>query len=118
MLAMADIEVYTLWWITIGVVAVVVIVAAGLLHNILVVTRDIGQNVESILGVGADILDNAGNLRVLPRVYGTVVTTQVAATHVSDVTEAIARHAEACRRCPACVSPRPASQWAGLAWDR
>jgi hypothetical protein len=118
MLAMADIEVYTLWWITIGVVAVVVIVAAGLLHNVLVVARDIGENADSILGVGSDILDNTGHLRALMHVYGAVVTTRVAAEHVSEVTEVIAHHAEACRHCPACVSPGPTGQRVGLAWDR
>src|SRR5438105_15072925 len=107
MLAMGDVEVFSLWWITIGVLFVVVIVAAGLLHNPLVVLRDVGQNVDSIVGVGSDVLDNTANLRALPRVYGSVVSIGLTGAHLVEVTEAIARHAEACRNCPACVSPRP-----------
>jgi hypothetical protein len=106
MLAVTDIEVYTLWWIAVAVAFVVVIVAAGLLNNILVVARNIGQNVGTILGAGGRILENTTRLRRLVSIYGAVVPIRTTALHVDEVCAAIAGHGKACRHCPACVSPR------------
>jgi hypothetical protein len=105
-LAVTDIEVYTLWWIAVAVAFVVVIVAAGLLTNILVVARNIGGNVSTILGAGAKILENTTRLRLLVSVYGAVVPIRTTALHIKEVCAAIAGHGKACGHCPACVSPR------------
>jgi hypothetical protein len=105
-LAVSDIEVYTLWWIAVAVAFVVVIVAAGLLTNILVVARNIGGNVSTILSAGAKILENTTRLRLLVSVYGAVVPIRTTALHIDEVTGAIAGHGQVCRHCPACVSPR------------
>ena len=105
-LAVSDVEVYTLWWIAVAVAFVVVIVAAGLLTNILVVARNIGGNVSTILGAGAKILENTTRLRLLVSVYGAIVPIRTTALHINEVCAAIAGHAKACRHCPACVSPR------------
>ena len=105
-LAVSDIEVYTLWWIAVAVAFVVVIVAAGLLSNILVVARNIGGNVSTILGAGAKILENTTRLRLLVSVYGAVVPIRTTALHINEVCGAIAGHGQVCRHCPTCVSPQ------------
>jgi hypothetical protein len=110
MLAVSDIEVYTLWWIAVAVAFVVVIVAAGLLTNILIVARNIGGNVSTILGAGAKILENTTRLRLLVSVYGAVVPIRTTALHVNEVCAAIAGHGKVCRHCPTCVSPRGGQQ--------
>ena len=86
LLAVSDIEVYTLWWIAVAVAFVVVIVAAGLLTNILVVARNIGGNVSTILGAGAKILENTTRLRLLVSVYGAVVPIRTTALHINELT--------------------------------
>jgi hypothetical protein len=106
MLAVSDVEVYTLWWIAVAVAFVVVVVAAGLLTNILVIARNIGGNVGTILGAGARILDNTTRLRLLVSVYGAVVPIRTTALHINEVCAAIAGHGQVCRHCPTCVSPR------------
>lgn len=102
----SDTEVYFLWWVSVAVAFVVVIVVVGLLTNILVVAKDIGVNVSTILGAGATILQNCTRLRLLVRIYGAVVPMRTTALHINEVTAAIAGHATECRHCPACVSPR------------
>lgn len=120
MLAVSDLDVYTLWWIAIAVAFVVAIVAAGLLNNILVVARDIGGNVSTILGAGAKILENVTRLRLLVNVYGAIVPIRTTALHVNEVAGAIAGHGKVCRHCPTCVSPRGrASVTSGIGtWSR
>ncbi len=57
MTTLNDTEVYFLWWISVAVAFVVVIVAAGLFVNILLVAKHIEGNVSTILGGGAKILE-------------------------------------------------------------
>ncbi|MGH8305093.1 MAG: hypothetical protein ACRETG_05730 [Steroidobacteraceae bacterium] len=106
MLSVNDTEVYTLWWISVAVTFVVVIVAAGLLTNILLVARHIEGNVSTILGAGGKVLENSTRLRPLVRVYRAVVPIRTTAVHIDEVCKAIADHATACGHCPACASPR------------
>ncbi|MEA2616031.1 MAG: hypothetical protein QOE72_1814 [Chloroflexota bacterium] len=118
MLAVSDVEVYTLWWIAVAVAFVVVIVAAGLLTNILVIARNISGNVSTILGAGAKILDNTTRLRLLVSVYGAVVPIRTTALHINEVTAAIAGHGKVCRHCPTCVSPQQKATPSLGTWSR
>lgn len=105
-LAISDLEVDTLWWISIAVAFVVVIVAMGLLTNILVVARNIGDNVKDILGVAARIAGNTSNLALLVPLNSLVRTIRDGAVRIDSVAAAIADHARVCRHDPFCVSPR------------
>jgi hypothetical protein len=107
--AASDGEVYTLWWISVAVMFVVCIVAAGLLQNILVVGRNIGGNVHEIWTVGKRIANHTVQLWLLGRVNGLVGQINSTAGHINDTARAIADHARTCQHCPACVSPQGAA---------
>ncbi|HZB98008.1 MAG TPA: hypothetical protein VE219_05365 [Candidatus Sulfotelmatobacter sp.] len=105
LLAASDGEVYTLWWISVAVMFVVCIVAAGLLQNILVVGRNIGTNVHEIWTVGKRIANHTVQLWLLGRVNGLVGQIHTSAGRINNTAAAIAEHARTCQHCPACVSP-------------
>src|SRR5215472_19239805 len=100
-----DILIATLWWIPVAVAFVVCIVAVGLLQNILVVARNIDANVHTIWTVGKQIANNTVELWLLGKTVGLVKDIRVAAPQINDTAQAIARHAQECTHCPACVSP-------------
>ena len=104
-LAVSDTEVYTLWWISVGVIFVVCIVAAGLLQNILVVVRNIDRNVNEIWTVGKRIANCTVELWLLGRVNGLVGEIRNSAYRINDTASTIAAHAQQCRHCPACARP-------------
>lgn len=105
-LATSDVEVFTLWWISVAVVFVVVVVATGLLTNILVTVRNIDKNVNEIWTVGKRIANNTVQLWLLGRVNGVVGSIRTHAYAINDVAGAIARHAGTCHHCPTCAAPR------------
>lgn len=107
-LAVSDVEVFTLWWIAVGVMFVVCIVATGLLQNILVVARNIDVNVAQIWTVGKRIANNTVELWMLGRVNTLVGEIRASAYRINDVAGAIAGHAAECKHCPACASPHGA----------
>ena len=107
MLAVSDVEVFTLWWISVGVVFVVCIVATGLLQNIVVVGRNIDANIGEIWTVGKQIANNTVELWMLGRVNSLVGDIRSSAGRINDVAGAIAGHAAVCRHCPACAKPDP-----------
>ncbi|MFN2569654.1 MAG: hypothetical protein ABR564_08670 [Candidatus Dormibacteria bacterium] len=104
-LAVSDTEIFTLWWISVAVMFVVCIVAAGLLQNILVIGRAIGQNVHTIWTTGTRIANNTVQLWLLGRVNGLVGQIRESAYRTNDKASSIASHAATCHHCPACVSP-------------
>lgn len=106
-LAVNDIEVFTLWWITVCVLFVVIIVATGLLQNIVVVLRNIDENVAKIWTVGKRIANNTVELWMLGRVNSLVGDILSGAGRINEVAGAIADHAQVCRHCPACANPNP-----------
>ena len=105
LLAVSDVEVFTMWWISVGVVFVVCIVATGLLQNILVVARNIDTNVHEIWTVGKRIANNTVELWLLNRVVSIVKDIRDSAYRINDVAATIAGHAGQCRHCPACAAP-------------
>lgn len=104
-LAVSDVEVFALWWITVGVLFVVCIVATGLLQNILVVVRNIDVNVNEIWTVGKRIANNTVELWMLGRVNSIVADIRAVAFRINDTASAIATHAAQCRHCPSCATP-------------
>lgn len=112
-LAVNDIEVYTLWWIAVAVGFVVVIVAVGLLHNILAVASNIDANVGEIWTVGKRIANNTVELWLLGRVNALVEEIRGLALRINEVAGSIAAHATQCRHCPACVGPRSGDRGLG-----
>ncbi|HET9051988.1 MAG TPA: hypothetical protein VFO60_09805 [Candidatus Dormibacteraeota bacterium] len=96
-LAVGDTEVFTMWWISVGVVFVVCIVATGLLQNILVVARNIDTNVHEIWTVGKRIANNTVELWLLGRVITIVKDIRDSAYRINDVAGTIAAHAGQCR---------------------
>lgn len=106
-LAVSDVEVFALWWITVGVLFVVCIVATGLLQNILVVVRNIDVNVNEIWTVGKRIANNTVELWMLGRVNSIVADIRAVAFRINDTASAIATHAASCRHCPSCSTPLP-----------
>lgn len=104
-LAVSDTEIFTLWWISVAVMFVVCIVAAGLLQNILVIGRAIGENVHEIWTSGKRVANNTVQLWLLGRVNGLVGQIRESAYRINDKAGSIASHAQSCNHCPACVSP-------------
>jgi hypothetical protein len=100
-----DTLIFTLWWIPVAVAFVVVIVAIGLLQNILVIARNIDTNVNDIWTVGKRIANNTVELWLLGRTVGLVKDIRVAAPQINEVAQTIAKHASECHHCPQCVSP-------------
>ena len=100
-----DTLIFTLWWIPVAVAFVVVIVAIGLLQNILVVARNIDTNVNDIWTVGKRIANNTVELWLLGKTVGLVKDIRVATPKINEVAQTIAQHASTCHHCPACVSP-------------
>lgn len=100
-----DTLIFTLWWIPVAVAFVVVIVAIGLLQNILVIARNIDTNVNDIWTVGKRIANNTVELWLLGKTVGLVKDIRVATPKINEVAQTIAQHASTCHHCPACVSP-------------
>jgi uncharacterized protein YoxC len=103
-LAVNDTEVYTLWWVSVAVAIVVVIVAAGLLANVLIALRNIDSNVAAIWSVAKGIANNTVQLWLLDRVAAVVKEIREHAYRVNDVASAIAQHAQKCQHCPSCAA--------------
>lgn len=105
LVAVSDTEIFTLWWISVAVMFVVCIVAAGLLQNILVIGRAIGDNVHEIWTSGKRVANNTVQLWLLGRVNGLVGQIRQSAYRINDEAGSIANHATSCTHCPSCVSP-------------
>lgn len=100
-----DTLIFTLWWIPVAVAFVVVIVAIGLLQNILVIARNIDTNVNDIWTVGKRIANNTVELWLLGKTVGLVKDIRMATPKINETAQTIAQHASVCHHCPACVSP-------------
>ena len=100
-----DTLILTLWWIPVAVAFVVVIVAIGLLQNILVIAKNIDTNVNDIWTVGKRIANNTVELWLLGKTIGLVKDIRIATPRINEVAQTIAQHASVCHHCPACVSP-------------
>lgn len=88
--------VFTLWWIPVAVAFVVSIVAAGLLHNILIVARNIDENVTEIWTIGKRVANNTVELWLVGRVNSIVSEIGASAAHINETAGRIATHATTC----------------------
>lgn len=114
--AVSDATVYTLWWVAIGVLLVVDIVAAGLLHAIVRICQNLDWSVPEIWKDGKLTANNTVQLHMLGRVVHMSGEIRSAAGEVNTLAAAIKDHAAECQHCPACAAPpSPARARAGSA---
>lgn len=105
MVLAGDVLTFTLWWIPLAVAFVVVIVAIGLLQNILATARSIDASVNDVWTVGKRIANTTIQLWLLGKTVGLVKDIRMATPAIEQAAQTIATHASGCRHCPACVSP-------------
>lgn len=93
-----------LWWITVGLGAVVTIVVAVLLAGILSQARQIEAGAARIWDVGKMIASNTVHVPDLTRANLFVEKILAGAPGLLESLERIREHAEHCPGCPACVT--------------
>src|SRR5215469_2103799 len=96
-------SVYTVWWVSIAIFLVVLVVVAFLLTLILNTVRKIEQGASQIWTVGQNVANNTVHIpllittnRVVDEIYGEAGKILGAATRIQ-------AHAESCPGCPACA---------------
>jgi len=93
----------TMWWTTLGVFAVVLVVVAILLTLILRAARDIKAGVSLIWNVGQRVANNTIQLSLLEKTNAAASQILTSAVGIIGATSAIQAHAADCPGCPACV---------------
>lgn len=95
---------YTVWWISLGIGAVVILVVAVLLALIVRTARQIEGEVADIWTVGQRIANNTVHIPLLHRTNQVVDETLERASGIDEATARIEEHAEDCPvGCPHCV---------------
>lgn len=94
----------TMWWITLGVGAVVAAVVALLLGLVLASTRRIRRTVAEIWVVGPGIARNTAHLDLLRRINLIGGDLLEGAGSIEEHAARLQRHAEGCAGCPRCVT--------------
>lgn len=92
-----------LWWITLGVGLVVVLVVAVLLELIVRSAGRIRDALVQVWVVGPLIAANTAQLDLLRRINRTAGEILGAAAKIAEGTERILEHADGCPGCPQCV---------------
>lgn len=92
-----------IWIVTLLIYVVVLAVVAVLLTLILRAARDIRDAVAAVWTVGQRIANNTIHIALLGTTNHVAAGILDAAQGVARATAALKAHAEACRRCPACV---------------
>lgn len=93
-----------MWWLTLGVGAVVVGVVALLLALVLASARRIRQVVSQIWVVGPAIARNTAHVDLLRRINLIGGDLLEGAGNVAENASRLQRHAEGCAGCPHCVT--------------
>lgn len=93
----------TVWVLSLGIFAVVLIVVAVLLTLILKTARQIRTGVSAIWNVGQRIANNTIHLALLEKTNVVVATILESAVGVIGATGAVKAHAGDCPGCPTCV---------------
>lgn len=93
-----------MWWITLGVGAVVVAVVALLLGLVLASARRIRAVVSEIWVVGPGIARNTAHVDLLRRINLIGGDLLEGAGAIGEQTARLQRHAEGCAGCPRCVT--------------
>lgn len=111
LLAVSATTAETIWWASLGIFLVVLLVVALLLQLILGSARRIEGGVAEIWTVGKLIAGNTVQIATLKRINQLAGEVVAAASGIDGALERIAGHAEECPGCPACVTgprgPRP-----------
>lgn len=95
-----------LWWITLAIYAVVLLVVAALLMLILVEARKIHAGVSAIWTVGQKIANNTIHISLLERTNQLAGQILASARGIVGATAQIGAHAASCPGCPQCVLGR------------
>lgn len=93
-----------MWWITLGVGAVVVAVVALLLGRVLASARRIRRVVAEIWVVGPAIARNTAHVDLLRRINLIGRDLLDGAENIGEHATRLQRHAEGCAGCPRCVT--------------
>ncbi len=93
----------TVWTLSLGIFAVVLVVVALLLTLILRTARDIRGGVSAIWNVGQRIANNTIHLALLEKTNAVAARILRSAVGVIGATGAVKAHAGDCPGCPACV---------------
>lgn len=97
-------EATTLWWITLGVGAVVVLVVTVLLRLVIGSAKRIRATVNDIWIVGPMIANNTAHVDILRRINLTVKDIVEIAGRIGGRAARIQEHAAGCAGCPRCVT--------------
>ena len=97
-------EADTLWWITLGVGAVVVLVVAVLLRLVIGSARRIRATVDDIWIVGPMIANDTAHVDILRRINLTVKELLPVADRIGAHVARVQEHAAGCAGCPRCVT--------------
>jgi hypothetical protein len=92
-----------MWWITLAIYGVVVVVVAVLLTLILQTTKQIRAGVSDIWNVGQKVANNTIHISLLDTTNHVAGQILASAGGVAVATGAIRAHAENCPGCPSCV---------------
>ena len=93
-----------MWWLTLGVGAVVVLVVGVLLHLIATTAVRIRAALVQIWVVGPMIANNTAHVDVLRQINLVAADILAAAGGIAKHTASIREHAEGCAGCPRCVT--------------
>ena len=93
-----------LWWLTLGIGAVVVLVVGVLLHMITTTAVRIRGALVQVWVVGPMIANNTAHVDVLRRINLVAADILAAAGGIAKHTAHIQEHAEGCAGCPRCVT--------------
>lgn len=91
------------WFVSLAIFVVVLLVVAALLTLILSTTRKIHAGVSAIWNVGQRIANNTVHLALLDRTNFLAGAMLDSAGRIALATDAIAMHAAGCPGCPACA---------------
>ena len=103
MLLVTDADVYTVWWLSLGLGLVVIAVVAALLTLEVREIRRVLTGVETIWAVGQRIANNTVHidmLRYTNQAAGQILET---AGGIAQATSRIEHHAAGCPGCPRCI---------------
>jgi L-asparagine transporter-like permease len=95
------------WLASLAIFVVVLLVVAALLTLILSTTKKIHAGVSAIWNVGQRVANNTIHLALLDRTNFLAAGMLESAGRIAAATDAIAKHADGCPGCPACVVGHP-----------
>jgi len=102
-LALTDTAVYTVWWISLGIGLVVILVVAALLTLEVREIRRVLTGVQAIWAVGQRIANNTVHIDLLRYTNQTAGQILETAGAIAQAVSRIEHHAAGCPGCPRCI---------------